>query len=246
MLKVFALNSSEWLQTPLGAYVVGWEQARIDALVADIFGYNALQLGLETEDLLHANRMSFRLRSARAGQVAVVAREEALPFASASLDLIVLAHVLEFAPQPHQVLREAERVLVAEGHVVICGFNPYSLWGLTRRFLPRRGDWPHGQYLSALRVRDWLALLGFDVQSSQFGACVPAVNTPVWLARWRWLDWLGRRWGSIAGAVYIIHGVKRVPGARLILPNWREARARAKNLSAVARRDGQLGRTSGK
>jgi SAM-dependent methyltransferase len=233
--RVPVLNSPEWSQTPLGAYLVAWEQARLDALVTDIFGYNALQLGLVAEDLLRANRMPFRLRCARAGKVAVIAAEENLPFASASLDLVVLAHVLEFAGQPHQVLREVERVLVAEGHVIICGFNPYSLWGLTRRL--NQSAWPRGQYLPALRVRDWLALLGFDVQSTQSGVYVPAVNTPDWLARWRWLDWLGRRWWLGAGAVYLIHGIKRVPGARLILPNWRDARASAKALSAVARRD---------
>ena len=52
-----------------------------------------------------------------------------LPFASHSLDLVVLPHVLEFSTDPHQVLREVERVLIPEGQVIICGFNPTSLWG---------------------------------------------------------------------------------------------------------------------
>jgi ubiquinone/menaquinone biosynthesis C-methylase UbiE len=53
-----------------------------------------------------------------------------LPFATQSLDLVVLPHVLEFAAEPHQVLREVERVLIPEGQVIICGFNPSSLWGM--------------------------------------------------------------------------------------------------------------------
>jgi SAM-dependent methyltransferase len=242
-LALNALNSSEWLQTPLGRYLADWEQARFDALLADIFGYNALQLGMASENLLRANRMPCQIVVAPTGKVAVMAVEEALPFAAGSLDLVVLAHVLEFAANPHQVLREVERVLVPEGSVVIGGFNPFSLWGLTRRWRKKSGEWPWcGQYLSAARVRDWLALLGFDAQASQFGCHAPAVRSSEWLARWRWLDGVGRRWWPVCGAAYVIHGIKRVAGARLIQPNWREERAKAKGRVAVVSRDGQLGR----
>jgi len=231
-----------WLASPLGGYFADWEQTRLDAMLVDIFGYNALQIGMESLDLLRANRMPLRARAVRdavavpAEGVSLVAGEAALPFASASLDLVVLAHALEFSDSPHHVLREVERVLVAEGSVVICGFNPYSLWGWRRRRAHGAGQWPwRGQYLSAPRVRDWLILLGFEVQSNQFGCYVPgAASGPEWLARWRWLDRIGRRWWPVCGAVWIMHGIKRVAGARLIQPNWREKRARASNLSPVA------------
>ncbi|WP_223717365.1 class I SAM-dependent methyltransferase, partial [Escherichia fergusonii] len=57
----------------------------------------------------------------------------ALPFPANSLDLVVLPHALELASDPHETLREVERVLVPEGRVVILGFNPASLWGLWQR-----------------------------------------------------------------------------------------------------------------
>ena len=57
-----------WLDTPLGRYVMAWEAARFDGLVADIFGYNAVQLGVPESDFLRANRMPFRFR-AGAGDV---------------------------------------------------------------------------------------------------------------------------------------------------------------------------------
>ncbi|MCQ4062135.1 class I SAM-dependent methyltransferase, partial [Klebsiella pneumoniae] len=62
---------------------------------------------------------------------------EELPFESQSLDMIVLPHVLEFSEDPHQLLREVERVLMPEGRVVITGFNPMSLWGLRHAALKR-------------------------------------------------------------------------------------------------------------
>ncbi|MDR1063388.1 MAG: class I SAM-dependent methyltransferase [Azoarcus sp.] len=236
-----------WLQTPLGGYFAAWEQAQLDALLADIFGYNALQIGLADVDLLRANRMPLHICAAHVpwpdGEPARTARvltnETALPFASASLDLVVLAHALEFSASPHHVLREVERVLVPEGSIVICGFNPYSLWNRRRR---ARGQWPWcGQYLSAPRVRDWLILLGFEVQSSRFGCYAPAVDSPEWLARWKWLDRIGRIWWPVCGAAWIVHGIKRVAGARLIQPHWREKYTRAQSLSPVARGSNDFG-----
>jgi SAM-dependent methyltransferase len=233
------------LQTPLGEYLIAWEQARLDAMLADIFGYNALQIGLAEADLLRASRMSLHVRAARSGEgistthLTVACDEAALPFAGTSLDLVVLAHELEFSATPHQLLREAERVLVAEGSVVVCGFNPYSLWSLRR--CPQ-GQWPwHGHYLSAAKVRDWLTVLGFEVQSSQFGCYAPAVKSSEWLNRWKWLDPVGRRCWPMCGAAWILHGIKRVHGARLIQPNWREQHARVKSLPAVARKLGNHG-----
>ena len=76
----------------------------------------------------------------------------------------MLAHVLEFEPTPHEALREAQRVLVPEGHVVIAGFNPWSLMGIWRAVLHRSGVTPwSGDFLGLSRLEDWLALLSFDV-----------------------------------------------------------------------------------
>lgn len=232
------LSLADWLETPQGRYLLGWERARIDQVVADIFGYNALQLGLPEYDLLRANRMPFRFNCSRLGAAAVLACDDALPFASASLDLVVLPHVLEFARRPHHVLREVERVLVPEGSVVISGFNPYSLWGGRRLLARKKGAFPwRGQYLSVPRVRDWLTLLGFETQNGDFGCYAPAVSTPAWLERWRFMDKAGARWWPVCGAGYVVQGIKRVQGTRLIMPNWREKRASAKRLSPVAQRD---------
>ncbi len=234
------LSLSDWLETPQGHYLLEWEQAKFDLMVADLFGYHAVQIGLPEVDFLRANRMPYRFACASAGEVDVVARECELPFATASLDLVVLPHVLEFAQSPHQVLREVERVLVPEGSVILSGFNPFSLWGV-RRFAARgNGTYPwRGQYLSLLRVKDWLTLLSFETQAGSFGCYAPAVTTHRWLERWRFMDKAGDRWWPVCGGTYILQGVKRVQGMRMIMPNWREKGAAAKRLSVVARRDGE-------
>ncbi|MDD2991567.1 MAG: class I SAM-dependent methyltransferase [Zoogloea sp.] len=226
-----------WLDTPLGRYVMAWEAERIDALVSDIFGYNAVQLGLPEADFLRANRMPLRFR-AGAGEVNLETDLQALPFASNSLDLVVLPHVLEFAANPHQVLREVERVLVADGHVVIAGFNPISLFGLRRRLARECAAYPwHGQYLSTRRLKDWLALLSFEIGTQRSGCFVPALEQQKWIDRLGLLDKAGPRWWPIGGGVYVIHAIKRVHGMRLIMPKW-DRKARARALAPIIQKSG--------
>lgn len=231
----------DWLASPQGLYVLDWEQSKHDQLVADIFGFNAVQIGLTRHDFLRDNRMPFRFRcdDALPGNGAPIdARADLhhLPFANASVDLVVLPHVLEFAVNPHQILREVERILVPEGHVLVAGFNPYSLWGVRRRWRRAAGPPWQGQYISVPRLKDWFALLGFETRAGAFGCYAPAVSQEKWLARWRFMEAAGDRWWPFAGAVYLIQAIKRVHGMRLIMPVWRDRLARAKALASVAQK----------
>lgn len=223
-----ALN--EWLETPRGRYLLAWEAHRIDLLVANIFGFHALQIGMGGVDLLSANRISCRLYCAEDREetgASLYAIGEELPFASQSIDLVVLAHVLEFSDHPHQILREIERVLVPEGHVLIAGFNPFSFWGIRRAFSGNLGDMPwQGQYISLARLKDWLSLLSFEHRQTDFGCFAPPFASEVWLGRWSFMDALGAKFWPVAGGAYILQAVKRTPGMRLITPKWRSAKQR--------------------
>jgi hypothetical protein len=125
-------------------------------------------------------------------------------------------------------------VLVPEGHVIVTGFNPYSLWGVRRKLSRRQGPPPwRGQYISVPRLRDWFSLLGFEMQSGFFGCYAPAVTQEKWLQRFRFLDAAGDRWWPIAGAIYMVQAVKRQHGMRLITPKWHDRKAQAKALVSV-------------
>jgi SAM-dependent methyltransferase len=220
---------AEFLRQPAGRYVLEWEQRQIDAVVADIFGYHAMQLGLPEVNALRENRMPLRFcasdrqlepdRVSTHTQVAVVTHFEELPFASQSIDLVVMPHVLEFADEPHQVLREVDRVLVSEGQVVITGFNPASLWGARQSFC-RLGAAPYlpraGQFIRLPRIKDWLKLLSFEVNRGRFGCYAPWVRTDKWLARWSFLEKVGDRWWPVLGSLYLLTAIKRVRGMRLV------------------------------
>jgi SAM-dependent methyltransferase len=247
----------EWFQSPPGQYILHWEQSYIDQVVADIFGFHALQLGLPELDALRANRMPFVFyagdhtidRSADwmppdhiTLQTALIASYEELPFASQSLDLIVMPHVLEFSNDPHQVLREIERVLMPEGQVVLTGFNPISLWGV-RQFalrglmvpiLPRAE-----QFVAVPRLRDWLKLLGFEVQRGRFGCYRLPCHQSKWMERFTWLEKAGDRWWPMCGAVYMLMAIKRQRGMRLIGPAWKDKASKARALSPATSRQTQ-------
>ncbi len=96
----------------------------------------------------------------------MVCDADELPFPGDSMDLVVLHHTADFSPYPHQVLREAARVLRGDGSIVLIGFNPVSVWGI-RRLVSRHhaGPWG-GRFLSRGRMEDWLHLLDFQVETS--------------------------------------------------------------------------------
>ena len=239
----------EWFETPPGQYLLDWERRCFEEGVADIFGYHSLQLGLPVLDTLAANRMPHHWRAVDTtlpawGGVAASLRTDftALPFAPASLDLVTLPHTLELSLDPHATLREVERVLVPEGRVVLSCINPVSLWGLAQRrarlyqrlgggrlYLPEAGE-----FIGYWRLRDWLRLLSFDVESDRYGCYRPAVSSEKWLERTAWMDRSGARWWPNFGAVYFVVAVKRVHSMRLLGPAWKPRRAAAPSSSRRA------------
>jgi SAM-dependent methyltransferase len=224
----------DWLSTPLGSYLLTQERAYLDEAVADIFGFNALQLGLPQIDFLHASRIPYKYSIASSGAATMLARFDALPVESQSIDLLILPHVLEFADNPHEILREVDRVMMPEGRVIILGFNPWSLWGAKRAMTYREKELPwRGPFVSLVRLKDWLALLGFDVSAGKLACYVPPCKTEKWLERFAFMEAAGDRWWGIAGGVYMLQAIKRVHGMRLITPNWRNKQERAPNLAPV-------------
>jgi SAM-dependent methyltransferase len=254
-------NWNRWAKTPLGIKLLSEEQAWLDETLQDVFGYHALQVGPEPLDALRLSRMSSRVRvlwpqangldpmphySVKVDDQTpgdpnhcqgIYSAVDELPFQTQSLDLLVLAHALEVTQDPHQLLREADRVLIPEGKLVITGFNPYSLWAIRKRCRSVNQFPPAGHHWIALpRLKDWLALLNFDIgagSASAYGAYVPPFDTDQWLDRFHWMNPAGRRWWPMAGGVYFLMAVKRVQGMRMISPAWKDtAKVRRRAVAA--------------
>jgi SAM-dependent methyltransferase len=228
--------ATQWLATPPGEYVLAREQAYFDNAVADIFGYHALQLGMEELDLLRGSRIPLRVHVGRGANAGLRADFRDLPIESNSVDLMVLPHTLEFSDHPHQIVREVARALRPEGRVVIAGFNPLSLWGLRRGF-GSRDEYPwQGSFIHLPRVKDWFALLGLEIVAGSMACYAPPCADQKWLDRFAFMEKAGDRWWPIAGGVYFLQAIKRVRGIRLIMPKWSDNVVPKKNLAPMPER----------
>lgn len=170
----------DWWASPLGVQVREEEKHVVAESLDDVFGFQFLQVGGwgPAGDFFTAARtqrqvvisttvsppnLNSQTDFADTPVAQVYCRPSELGVASDSVDAVLLPHTLEFEADPYVVLREVERILTGEGKLLILSFNPISLWGLRHRF--SRHGMPPGleRLLSERRLRDWLALLSFQV-----------------------------------------------------------------------------------
>lgn len=223
-----------WYSTSLGQRLAHCEKHILDKVLPDLFGYFLLQCGCpeissekEVGNWLESSRVStrFRLDYHINQDVSCCAHLPQLPIKTDSIDIAILPHVLEFSSDPHQVLREVERVLIAEGHVVILGFNPWSVWNIFRLFLfwKKQAPW-NANFFTASRVMDWLALLGFDVIQRHGYFYQPPIQSENIIKKMGFFDKMGERFWPNLGAGYVLVARKRVQTLTPIRQKWRTQR----------------------
>jgi SAM-dependent methyltransferase len=194
--------------------------------MSSLYGKVVVQLGaLGKMDMIETSPAPTRIvldLLAHDDAVAVQGFPEALPFDGRSVDIALLPHTLDFASDPHQVLREVDRVLVPEGHVVILGFNPISMWGITRLFAKRQGRIPWcAHFFAVARVKDWLRLLEYELTAGQMLYYRPPLQNEGVMDRLYFLDQVGDRWWPMMAAAYLVVAKKRVYGVTPLQPTWR-------------------------
>jgi len=220
-----------WYDSPLGRLYAQAETVLLADLLPMLFGYHIITLGdpmgqdlLAASPIAHHCHMDFSDFTATP-RLDLLAEPSQLPVAADCMDVVALPHVLEFVAEPHAVLREVERILIPEGHVLILGFNPVSLWGLRWLLGLRRGKSPwDARLLSVTRVRDWLALLGFETLAVHYCFYRPPLKHLPLLKKLAFLERLGARWWPFGGGGYVLLAKKRVSTLTPIKPHWRPRR----------------------
>ncbi len=216
-----------WFASPLGKALVEAEQQAIADATHSVFGYHLLQLGISGQlDLTEASRISHRFalhpRPEPNTRLSALADFNHLPLPTETLDAVLLHHVLDFSQSPHHLLREATRVVIPRGHLIIVGFNPWSLWGIGSRLAQLfscKARWRH-QYLRLGRLLDWLKLLDvepIDIYQGFFPPPLPqegAIKHLQWMERW------GKRWHLPWGGFYLIVARKDHVALTPIKPTW--------------------------
>jgi SAM-dependent methyltransferase len=218
----------QWQTSALGQALIRAEAQLLAGTFDGVFGLELLQLGTwgEGRELLAPSRI--RRQSVVAerlegpGRGDLVADLAHLPIQGGMVDAVLLPHTLEFTADPYAVLREADRVLGAEGQLIVLGFRPGSPWGLRSRASDH--GYPPGlqRLLSPGRVRDWLHVLSYEI-----------VTERAYLYRWprqprtspegAVLSILRRGWFyPWPASAYVIKARKRVYTMTPIRPRLRE------------------------
>lgn len=216
-----------WYESTLGAHVLAAEQAILNQLLPGFFGYDLLQLSLQTKSLFDASPIHHKLKMTIAPQDpgAFIGKATQLPFETDSMDVVLLHHLLEYYDSPQQILREVGRIALPSGHVVIVGFNPLSLWGAYRPIgqLRELAPWC-GRFIRPGRLMDWLTLLNFKIDRAQYTTYgLPVNGYSGTIPDYR--QGLSRNANWPFGAVYVIVASKQVSRLTPIKPLWQRRRA---------------------
>ena len=264
----------EWYASDLGQSILTNLIERLDHILPTVFGYQGLQLGtLENgQSLLEKsgihrpvlmaspacnNRLAEEGAESDSGpdespsaqprfKPQMSADVSSLPIASDVMKLVIMPHTLDFCADPYQALREADRVLTNDGHLIIIGFSRWSLFGLRRSVMrwQRQVPW-NGNFYSRNRVVDWLSVLSYSVEQRQSFFLRPPVRNAKLLRRLRLLE-KNQRWLGYFGGIYLLHAKKQTIPLNPAKSIWLPQRSSIKTTSLASVRETGVSKTSEK
>lgn len=233
---------SSWYQTLSGQSSLNKLDNVCADILSEVFGYYAVEMGVlsKQHSLLRHSRIAAgftlidkansindiepvgSLSKINNNSASLIATTEQLPLATDNIDLVIATHTLESSKDPHQVLREIDRILVPEGHCILIGFNPFALSqlgklirsGFNRKKKPFKTR-------SVTRVRDWFSLLGFEVVDVHYMGVRPGISNKKLFEGLGWLERAGEYAGPLLGKLYVIHVKKQVMAMHPNKKVWR-------------------------
>ncbi len=232
--EALAQNLACWFRTTVGQRVLCAEAEILEQVLPRFFGYYLAHIGPDfvgdipsecpiKSQFRVVTRVTAQLKSK--SSISCIAKANQLPFESDSVDALLLHHCLDIEGNVHHILREASRVILPGGSVVVVGFNPWSLWGLWRILAGCAhygGDQaPWGcRFISPYRLSDWLNLLDFEVDGCETTFYLPAWAGEGGMARFRPVHALADRYLNHFGALYVLVAHKRKSCMTPIKPKW--------------------------
>ncbi|XOV78660.1 MAG: class I SAM-dependent methyltransferase [Aestuariibacter sp.] len=215
---------ANWQALPSGQWAKRMIEQELVTVSETCFGYHLVKLGNLSSDIemsgCKINHHVSQYNNVRPG-ASTVAKSTALPYMEKSVDAFLLAHELDFSHDPHQIMREVDRCLVPNGHVIIVGYNPISLAGLAKLLrLGRRSSFRDARFFTRGRVKDWLGLLGYQVvEQSSFAFSELVFNRR--FSKSQRTQRFMQKYLSFFGSFYVIVGKKREFPLSLVKPVWK-------------------------
>lgn len=213
-----------WLSSDAGASFLAAEQRLLDQRLQRCFGVHLMQCSIVDAVELYAGspvNHCFKVapRATELKERAAVANFHELPLEDNSIDVVLLHHVVEFCDEPHSLLREITRVVRPEGRILVMVFNPWSVLHL-RQLVARRFNvnaW-RCQNIGGQRVADWLRLLNFNIDQTDYCWYAPRLRGSRLASMGRSLHFLLRPFGGAS----LVSATKRSATLIPVRRRWRE------------------------
>lgn len=202
----------QWLATePLAKQILSAEHRLLTHLIAKHFGKHALLIGTPHQfNLLRSSPIAYQsllcpyVQNHQLNiQNYIEGELKELPILTGSLDLVVMAHCLEFVENPQHLIAEACRVIRPEGLIAICGFNPYSMWGMRKLLAKKRPAWA-GHFLKPRQIKHWLQLADFVLEKQTATLFRPPLANMDFYDKLQFLDRLGNYCFPFLGGIYCL------------------------------------------
>lgn len=212
-----------WQQLSQGELAREELEKALEPITERIFGYYLVKVG-SLSSQVNLTKCPIKNQYACSPNVSennsVIAKSCELPFQNNSVDAFVLLGELDFAHDPHQIVREIDRAITSDGRIVIAGFNPFSIAGVIK-YLPinRKNILHKGRFFTPSRIKDWLALLNFEIVQQDYVIYSSlfmrdSLNSESKIQRYfkKYLPWFS--------SMYIIEARKREIPLSPIKPAW--------------------------
>lgn len=213
----------QWVGSSQAQRLLALEAGWLRDALSGLHGNHLMYLGIDDNPLfLQRSRCShpFRMGLPWQREIPCHARmnDDSWPLPDEALDVVVMQHGLDLTARPHQMIREASRVLVSGGYLVVSGFSPVSLFGVIRTGMAfsTRMPWVVNSVASE-RLHDWLTLLEFRVESiTPVAHLWPLKLAPEHISRRMDRVLAGTRW--LPANAYVLVARKTVAGMTPIRP----------------------------
>ena len=221
-----------WFQHLPGSMLIEIETNHLSKWLSSIAGEHLLQIGgpsnlqlVKHAHLAHKTYLSTQLVTST-HSAGIQSNLEELPIMPNSIDVVVLAHMLEFADSPLHLLQEIHHVLVPNGQVLIMAFNPYSQWGMSRFSRGKRGFPWSGHFYSHWKIKRWLRTIGYSIISSRTLCYRPTLHDARQCKRLHFMESLGQCCFPGLGAVTFIAAQKKEIAMTPIKAKWWERKVK--------------------